>query len=107
RTLFYALDGAWLLRPTFLALLDNHLDTIVWDCTMSGSGDYRIFEHNSLDMIHTMMQTLGKLKVTDADTQVWLDHLAWTLWPQDRAEAAATAAAHRFHLAQDGNFIKW
>ena len=107
RTLFYALDGAWLLRPTFLALLDYHLDTIIWDCTMGGTGDFRIFEHNSLEMLDLMLQTLGRLKITNADTNVWLDHLAWTLWPQERDEAAALAGSHRYRLAQDGNTISW
>jgi hypothetical protein len=74
---------------------------------MGGSGDYRIFEHNSMDMIDIMLMTFGRLKITTADTQVWLDHLAWTLWPQDRTEAAELAASHRYHLAQDGNTINW
>ncbi len=58
----YATDGAWLPTTTWRRLMDTRLDAVVWDATIGGmpqfEGDYRIFEHNSLDMVRLMLKTL-------------------------------------------------
>jgi hypothetical protein len=80
RSLFYATDGAWILKPTWLALRQRRLSTVIWDATNGETaGDWRIFEHNSVDMVRVMLQTLRREGVVDRTTRVFLTHLARTL----------------------------
>ena len=79
-SLLYATDGAWLLKETWLRLREQKLDTIVWDATNGDTqGDWRIFEHNSVDMIRTMMQTLRREELLAPGARVLLTHMARTL----------------------------
>jgi phosphoribosyl 1,2-cyclic phosphate phosphodiesterase len=76
----YATDGAWFLKETWLRLRETKLDAILWDATNGDSqGDWRIFEHNSVDMIRVMLQTLEKEELMAPDAQVLLTHMARTL----------------------------
>ena len=80
RSLLYATDGAWLLKETWLRLREEKLDAIVWDATNGETqGDWRIFEHNSIDMIRTMMETLRREVVVTPGARVLLTHMARTL----------------------------
>jgi len=80
RTVLYATDGAWLLKETWLRLRETKLDAILWDATNGDSqGDWRIFEHNSVDMIRIMLQTLRKEELLAPGAQVLLTHMARTL----------------------------
>lgn len=100
--LLYALDGAWMLKQARLLIGKKRLDMIVWDATMSKPGDMRIFEHNDLDMIGHMMQSLTATGCADARTICILDHVARTLWPADPREAEKLAADRGWLLAADG-----
>ena len=80
QTLLYATDGAWMLKETWLRLREEKLDVIIWDATNGDTqGDWRIFEHNSVDMIRTMMQTLRREGVVNPGVRVLLTHMARTL----------------------------
>jgi L-ascorbate metabolism protein UlaG (beta-lactamase superfamily) len=80
RRVFYATDGAWLFRETWLRLRELELDGIIWDATNGETeGDWRIFEHNSVDMIRLMMQTLRREGIATPDTRVRLTHMARAL----------------------------
>ncbi len=104
--LLYALDGAWMLKQARRLIGKKRLDMIVWDATMSKPGDMRIFEHNDLDMIGHMMQSLTATKCADAQTVCILDHVARTLWPADPREAEKLAADRGWLLAADGREFK-
>lgn len=88
KRLLYATDGAWLLKPTWLYLRQKPLDAVIWDATIGDfEGDWRIFEHNSLDMIRVMMNTLRKQQVMKPGAQTILTHMARTLWaPHEQVE---------------------
>ncbi|MBQ7347653.1 MAG: MBL fold metallo-hydrolase [Clostridia bacterium] len=59
--LFYGLDGAWLLYDEFQAIKKAYVDFAVLDGTVGFmEGDYRIFEHNNLNMVIEMKKTLSK-----------------------------------------------
>ena len=107
RKLYYALDGAWTTYAAYRRLRQHTLDALVWDCTMSASGDYRIFEHSNLDMLDIQRRTFANLGILAPNAPVYLDHLAWTLWPQEREAARRLAAGHGFLLAQDGETAEW
>lgn len=57
---YYALDSAWLLYDEVQMIIDSApIDLIVLDCTVGHqNGDYRIFEHNNINMVIEMKKTL-------------------------------------------------
>lgn len=58
-SLFYGLDGAWLMYDEVQALRKG-VDYAVIDATIGDAeGDYRIFEHNNLRMVQEMKSTLA------------------------------------------------
>ncbi len=80
KTVLYATDGAWFLKKTWLQLRETVLDAIIWDATCGETqGDWRIFEHNSIDMIRIMVQTLRKEGILSPCAGVFLTHMARTL----------------------------
>jgi len=100
--LLYALDGAWMLKQARELIGKRRLSLIIWDATMSKTGDYRIFEHNDLAMIAMMMQSLQTTGAVDAKTVCVLDHTARTLWPEEPRQAESLAAERGWVLASDG-----
>lgn len=58
--LYYALDSAWLLYDEVQLIIEKApVDMIVLDCTVGHQkGDYRIFEHNNINMVIEMQRTL-------------------------------------------------
>ncbi len=60
RTLFYGLDGAWLLYEEFCAIKKADVDLAILDATVGDAdGDFRVFEHNDLNMIVQMKKSLA------------------------------------------------
>ena len=60
KRIFYALDGAWLMYDESRELTENGADLIVLDATIGDiDGDYRIFEHNNLNMVREIKSTLA------------------------------------------------
>lgn len=59
KRLFYGLDSAWLMYDEVAAIKKDGVDMAVLDATIGDiSGDYRIFEHNNLQMLRIMRETL-------------------------------------------------
>jgi len=57
--IFYGLDGAWLMYNEVQAIKEEKIDFAVFDATIGfKDGDYRIFEHNNLNMVLEMKKTL-------------------------------------------------
>lgn len=81
-SVFYALDGAWLLYEEAKAV-KNGVDLLVLDGTVGDAiGDYRVFEHNNLRMVEEMMFTLKPYV-----TRTVISHIAPTLHkPQKELE---------------------
>lgn len=104
--LLYALDGAWQLKPARQLIGRTRLDMIIWDATMSETGDYRIFEHNDLAMIGLMMQSLKTTRAVHDRTVCVLDHIARTLWPADLKQSEKLASDRGWILAADGMSLR-
>ena len=97
KTLFYGLDGAWLLYDEVQAIKNCKPDLAVFDATIGNCpGDYRIFEHNNLNMVLEMKQTLN-----DYIGQVCISHMAMTLHT-DHETLSKTMAKHGILTACDG-----
>lgn len=84
--LLYATDGAWLLNQEHHIIGQRTLDAVVFDATIGdpAPGDYRIFEHNSIDMIRLMTATLLSTGRLAEKAPVYLTHMARTLHPDQQ-----------------------
>ena len=97
RRLFYGLDGAWLLYEEVAAIQKNGVDYAVLDATIGDvPGDYRIFEHNNLNMVLEMQKTLSPYVKKFA-----ISHMARTLHT-DHETLTKTMAPYQIDVAFDG-----
>lgn len=97
RTLFYGLDGAWLLYDEAQAIIAAKPDLAVLDGTVGFiDGDYRVFEHNNLSMVLEMKKTLAPYV-----GQFCISHMARTLHTE-HATLSEAMSAHGIVTAYDG-----
>lgn len=113
-TLFYATDGAWLLNAEWHALRQERLDAAIFDATIGegNPGDFRIFEHNSIEMLRIIARTLRNPMfghksagehfppVLKDGAPIFLTHMARTLHPT--RDVLERALAGEFIAAYDG-----
>lgn len=104
KLLFYALDGAWMTTQERRMIGSCRLDMILWDATIGTEGDYRIFEHNDLNMLKQMYTVLSNDGVVDSNTVILLDHLAKTLWPGRQSDCRKMIPRNwdNWKIASDG-----
>ena len=96
KKIFYGLDGAWLLYDEVQAIREG-VDLAVLDATVGDvAGDYRIFEHNNLNMAVEIKRTLAPFV-----GRFFISHLARTLHTP-HAELAARMRPHGIEVAFDG-----
>lgn len=114
RTILYATDGAWMTTQEWRTLMKFQLDAAVFDATIGDGnpGDFRIFEHNSLDMVRMMLVTLRRPMfgthtaephihpVIKENAPIFLTHLARTLHPSRKE--LEDALKGEFIVAYDG-----
>ena len=95
KAVFYATDGAWLLNAEWHALCAESLDAAVFDATIGAGypGDFRVFEHNSIEMLRLIVRTLRRPmfgresaekvfpSILKEGAPVYLTHMARTLHP--------------------------
>ncbi len=77
--LFYGLDGAWLMYNEVAGIMAHKPSLAVLDATIGDiDGDYRIFEHNNLNMVLEMKKTLkpyvGKFCISHMARTLHTDH---------------------------------
>ena len=97
KTLFYGLDGAWLMYDEVCALQKCGADLAVLDATIGDvPGDYRIFEHNNLNMVIEMKTTLEKYV-----NRFFISHMARTLHTS-HGELVERMKPHGIEVAFDG-----
>ena len=77
--IFYGLDGAWLLYDEIQAIKQYKPDIAILDGTVGEiDGDYRIFEHNNLQMVREMQKALspyvGKFVISHLARTLHTDH---------------------------------
>lgn len=95
--LFYGLDGAWLMYDEVQAIIRQKPDYAVLDATIGDvPGDYRIFEHNNLNMVREMKLTLAPYV-----KRFCISHMAMTLHT-DHAALARTMEKDGIEVAFDG-----
>lgn len=77
---FYGLDSAWLMYDEVAAIKENGVDMAVLDATIGDiKGDRRIFEHNDLNMVREMRETLkpfvGRFVISHMARTLHDDHI--------------------------------
>lgn len=96
-TIFYGLDGAWLMYEEVQGIKKYRPDLAVLDATIGDiEGDYRIFEHNNLNMVLEMKKTL-----TPYTKQFCISHMARTLHTEHQV-LSEKMEKHQVWTAYDG-----
>lgn len=97
KKLFYGLDGAWLLYEEVSAIKNTTIDFAVFDATVGNApGNYRIFEHNNLNMVLEMKSSLENYI-----QRFCISHMARTLH-NTHEELQAQMKHHGIEVAFDG-----
>lgn len=79
KKIFYGLDGAWFLRPSWEEMKKHKFDVMVFDCTVGDSDDWRLFEHNTIPMLRTMIKEIKAKELVCDNGMLIASHLARTL----------------------------
>lgn len=79
KKIFYGLDGAWFLRPTWEEMQKHKFDLMVLDCTVGDQRDWRAFEHNSIPMLRMMTEEIRRQEMLRKNGVMIASHLAKTL----------------------------
>lgn len=101
KRIFYGLDGAWLKYETAHFLKDLHFDLMVFDGTVGFASDvserfdYRIFEHNCMEMVLLLCNFFQ-----EQCDRFYISHMARTLHG-DHQSLSDRLAAHHIHVAYD------
>ena len=81
RLLFYGCDSAWLPTETWNVMRDKPVNALVLEltCGEPAPDDWRIFEHNTLDMLKLMLAMFRKYGCFAPDVRYYTSHMARTL----------------------------
>lgn len=60
-------------------MLEYKFDAMVLDCTVGDMDDWRLFEHNTIPMLRTMMKAVREKELMNDNGMVIASHLARTL----------------------------
>ena len=102
KRMFYGLDGAWLLYEEINAIWKRGVDLAVFDATIGFiDGDWRIFEHNNLNMVLEMKKSLK-----DSVKRYVISHMAYTLHT-DHKTLEEEMKKHDITVAYDGLVIEF
>ena len=81
KKIFYGLDGAWFLRPTWEEMKADRFDMAILDATVGDFDDWRLFEHNTVPMLRKMVAEMVRLNMMTEKGVLVASHLARTLHP--------------------------
>lgn len=106
KTLFYGLDGAWFLRPSWEEMKRHTFDLMVLDCTVGDREDWRLFEHNTIPMLRMMARQIGESRLLTKDGVLIASHFSRQLCGTHEETAQIL---DRFHVraAFDGMRIQF
>ncbi len=106
KQLLYATDGGWVVNATYNFLRGKQVDVMVVDCTCGDyEGEYRIAEHNNIPMLRVMLPSFITVRIIDAETRVYLTHLAPSLH-KSHEETVEIAKELNAEVAYDGMVIE-
>ena len=81
RTLYYGCDSAWIPTESWNVIKDKPVNAMVLEltCGTTAPNDWRIFEHNTLEMLELMLKTFRKYGYFAKDVKYYTSHMARTL----------------------------
>ncbi|MBO4327434.1 MAG: hypothetical protein J5950_09195 [Clostridia bacterium] len=81
RMLFYGCDSAWLPTRSWNVIKNMPIDAMVMEltCGETAPNDWRIFEHNTLEMLKLMLETFRKYNYFTPEVKFYTSHMARTL----------------------------
>lgn len=79
KKIFYGLDGAWFLRPSWEEMKQHKFDLMVFDCTVGDTDDWRVFEHNTIPMLRFMISEVKNQQLLSPVGRLVASHFAKTL----------------------------
>ena len=81
RILFYGCDSAWLPTETWNFMRELPINTLVMELTCGeiATYDWRIFEHNTPEMLEIMLTMFRKYNLFAPDVKFYVSHMARTL----------------------------
>ncbi len=79
KKIFYGLDGAWFLRPSWEVMKLHRFDVMVLDCTVGDSDDWRMFEHNTIPMLRAMINEIRNRNMLAEHGKIIASHMAKAL----------------------------
>jgi len=79
KSIFYGLDGAWFLRPSWEVMKKYKFSLMVFDCTVGDKNDWRMFEHNTIPMLRMIVEGIKTADMLDDNGMLVASHLARTL----------------------------
>ncbi|MBQ8164358.1 MAG: hypothetical protein IJZ94_00885 [Clostridia bacterium] len=106
KKLFYGLDGAWFLRPSWQEMLKHKFHIMVLDCTVGDSHDWRIFEHNTIPMLRVMTKEIREQNMLSVGGKIIASHFARTLHAS-HGETEKILAKFGMDIAFDGMNIEF
>ena len=101
KSVFYGLDGAWFLRPSWEVMRRHTFDVMVLDCTVGDRDDWRIFEHNTIPMLRIMTKQIDEAHLLRKNGQIIASHFSRQLCGTHE-ETARTLEKIRVRAAFDG-----
>lgn len=81
RTLYYGCDSAWIPTASWNLIRPRPLNAMVLEltCGETATYDWRIFEHNTPEMLEIMLTMFRKYKLFAPDVKFYVSHMARTL----------------------------
>ena len=81
RILFYGCDSAWIPTVSWNIIMDRPVNAMVLEltCGETATYDWRIFEHNTPEMLDIMLTMFRKYNLFAPDVKYYVSHLARTL----------------------------
>lgn len=104
KSIFYGLDGAWMLRPSWEEMKKHKFNLMVLDCTVGDMSDWRLFEHNTVPMLRMITEGIRAAGMLSEDGIIAASHLARTLHAE-REETERILSTLGMVTAYDGKKI--
>ena len=81
RILFYGCDSAWIPTTAWNVIKNRPVNAMVLEltCGETARNDWRIFEHNTIEMLELMLVTFRKYNYFAEDVRYFVSHMALTL----------------------------
>ncbi len=81
RVLYYGCDSAWIPTESWNIIKEKPINAMILEltCGLTAPDDWRIFEHNTLEMLELMIKMFRKYGCFASDVKYYVSHMARTL----------------------------